>query len=209
VGDDPRAETFSVLIANERHDRLDRVAAIVRRAGHEVTARAIRIDMVAEAAAEVDPDVAIVAAGESDAHALELIERLVEDASCPVILHVEKPDPELLRAAARDGVYGFVQEGDAAGLEGSIEIALRRYAELRDLEAAFHRRAVVERAKGVLMERHGIDERAAFALLRNHARARQERVVAAAAAVLAGHGLLPARTGQAVGEDDPPALLSQ
>jgi AmiR/NasT family two-component response regulator len=193
VGDVTATETFSVLIANERHDRLDRVSEIVRRAGHEVTARAIRIDQVAEAAAQVDPDVSIVAAGESDEHALELIERLVEEASCPVILHVERVDTDFVREAARHGVYGLVHEGDAAGLEGSIEIALRRYAELRDLEAAFHRRALVERAKGVLMERHAIDERAAFALLRDHARARQERVVTVAQALLDGHPLLPAR----------------
>lgn len=182
-----------MLIADERHDRLDRVSEIVRRAGHEVTARAIRIDQVAEAASEVEPDVAIVAAGENDEHALELIERLVDEASCPVILHVERQDPELVRTAARHGVYGLVNEGDAAGLEGSIEIALRRYAELRDLEAAFNRRAVVERAKGVLMERHGIDERAAFALLRDHARSGQQRVATVAQALLDGHALLPAR----------------
>jgi AmiR/NasT family two-component response regulator len=187
------ADVFSVLIANERHDRLDRVASIVRVAGHEVTARAVRIDQVAEAAREVDADVAIVAAGESDEHALELIERLVEEAECPVILHVEERDPDFVREAARRGVYGLVHEGDAAGLDGSIEIALRRYAELRDLEAAFRRRAVVERAKGVLMERHGIDDRAAFALLRDRARARQQRVVTVARAVLDGHALLPAR----------------
>jgi response regulator NasT len=190
VGD---VETFRVLIANERHDRLDRVAAIVRAAGHEVAARAIRIDAVAAAAAEVDPDVAIVAAGESDAHALELIEQLVEEASCPVILHVEDHDLELFRKAARGGVYGLVHEGDTAGLEGSIEIALRRYADLRDLDAAFHRRAIIERAKGVLMERHRVGEREAFAMLRDHARARQERVVTLAQGVLDGHALLPGR----------------
>ena len=31
---------------------------------------------------------------------------------------------------------------------------LRRFAEYRDLEGAFQRRAVTERAKGILMERH-------------------------------------------------------
>ena len=118
VDDVTDPETFSVLIANERHERLDRVAKIVSAAGHEVTARAIRVDAVAAAAAEVDADVAIVAAGESDAHALELIEQLVEEASCPVILHVEEHDPELFREAARRGVYGLVHEGDTTGLEG-------------------------------------------------------------------------------------------
>ena len=44
---------------------------------------------------------------------------------------------------------------------------LRRFAEFQDLEGAFGRRAVTERAKGILMERHAVDETAAFEMLRS------------------------------------------
>jgi len=43
---------------------------------------------------------------------------------------------------------------------------LRRFAEYHDLQGAFGRRALTERAKGILMERHGIDEASAFEMLR-------------------------------------------
>jgi response regulator NasT len=85
----------------------------------------------------------------------------------------------------------MVTGGDPEQLQSSLEVALRRFVELRELEAAFRRRALIERAKGVLMERHGIGEREAFELLRRHARSRQERVVAVAQSVLDGHALLP------------------
>ena len=45
-------------------------------------------------------------------------------------------------------------------------IVLRRFAEYHDLEGAFGRRALTERAKGILMERHSIDEDRAFEMLR-------------------------------------------
>jgi AmiR/NasT family two-component response regulator len=43
------------------------------------------------------------------------------------------------------------------------------------------------------MERHGVDERAAFEMLRDHARAQSRRVVDVAVSVVDGHALLPKR----------------
>jgi response regulator NasT len=50
---------------------------------------------------------------------------------------------------------------------------------------------VIERAKGILMERHGIGEREAFDRVRAHARSQNQTVVAVARAVSDGHALLP------------------
>jgi response regulator NasT len=77
-------------------------------------------------------------------------------------------------------------------------VANRRYRQTQlhtekgeQLESALERRAVIERAKGVLMERHSISEREAFEQLRDHARANGRRVVDVAQSVLDGHALLP------------------
>src|SRR5688572_26557504 len=43
--------------------------------------------------------------------------------------------------------------------QSSIDIVLQRFAEFHALQGAFGRRALIERAKGILMERHAIDER--------------------------------------------------
>jgi AmiR/NasT family two-component response regulator len=68
---------------------------------------------------------------------------------------------------------------------------LRRFAEYHELEGAFGRRALTERAKGILMERHAIDEAGAFEMLREHSRASNRKLVDLATAVVDGHRLLP------------------
>ena len=57
------------------------------------------------------------------------------------------------------------QHHDPQEMQSSIDIVLRRFAEYHALEGAFGRRAVTERAKGILMERHNIDEQTAFSML--------------------------------------------
>ena len=55
---------------------------------------------------------------------------------------------------------------------------------MRGIRGAFVRRALIERAKGVLIERHGVDEREAFEMLRDEARRNRVRMAAIADAVL-------------------------
>jgi AmiR/NasT family two-component response regulator len=50
---------------------------------------------------------------------------------------------------------------------------------------------VIERAKGILMERHSIDEASAFAMLRDRSRTDSRKLIDLAAAVIDGHRLLP------------------
>ena len=68
---------------------------------------------------------------------------------------------------------------------------LRRFAEYHDLQGAFGRRALIERAKGILMERHSIDEEGAFEMLRARSRSDNRKLVDLATAVVDGHRLLP------------------
>ena len=61
----PGTDHLRVLIANQRPQRLDRVTTIVASLGHEVIARSIEVEDVAELTARERPDVALVGLGES------------------------------------------------------------------------------------------------------------------------------------------------
>jgi AmiR/NasT family two-component response regulator len=190
-------EHLRVLIANERRDRLALVAPIVAALGHEVIAREIEVNEVGPVTARERPDVALVGLGESSQHALHLIEKIVQEAFCPVILLIHESNPGFIREASRRGIFAYITDGDTDDASGardwqsSIDIVLRRFAEYHDLEGAFGRRAVTERAKGILMERHSVTEDNAFDMLREHSRTSNRKLIDIASAVVDGHALLP------------------
>lgn len=185
-----------MLIANERKDRLAIVAPIVVALGHEVIAREIDVEDVGPVTARERPDVALVGLGESSEHALSLIEKIVREAACPVIVLLHAPDPEFVKEASKRGVFAHISDDDVEDWQSSIDIVLRRFAEYHDLRGAFGRRATIERAKGILMERHAINEENAFEMLREHSRTANRKLIDLATAVVDGHRLLPKHAGR-------------
>ena len=192
-------EPLRVLIANERKERLQRTSGLVAAMGHHVIARELEVSEVAAATAETMPDVALVGLGDSTQHALDLISRIVQEAACPVIAILESANPEFVNEAAKRGVFAYVTDGDPEEMQSAVDIVLRRFAEFHRLEGAFGRRALTERAKGILMERHQIDEREAFELLRSQARRNGRKLIDVAEAVATSHMLLaPPKGSEAV-----------
>jgi response regulator NasT len=194
---------LKVLVADEDEQALESTEALLRQLGHEVTAIAVNVDEAAQSIARDEPHVSIVVVHTDDEHALDLIEEIGEFASGPVIALLPEEDPEFITRAAERGIFAYAGRPTAASVQGAIEVALRRGDEARELteqverlEGALERRAVIERAKGILMERHGIDEREAFERIRSHARANSRPVVELAQAVADGHLLLPKRSTQ-------------
>jgi AmiR/NasT family two-component response regulator len=189
-----------VLIANERKDRLALVAPIVVALGHQVIAREIDVEDVGAVTARERPDVALVGLGESSEHALDLIDRIVREAACPVIALIHTRDPEFVREASKRGVFAHISDADVEDWQSSIDIVLRRFAEYHDLEGAFGRRALIERAKGILMERHSVDDVRAYEMLREQSRINNRKLIDLATAVVDGHRLLPRQPQAAVGD---------
>jgi AmiR/NasT family two-component response regulator len=182
-----------VLIANERTDRLALVAPIVAGLGHEVIAREIDVQDVGAVTKRERPDVALVGLGQSSDHALGLIDTIVREAACPVIVLLHAPDPGFVREASKRGIFAHISDDDVDDWQSSIDIVLRRFTEYHDLKGAFGRRALIERAKGILMERHSVDEDAAFEMLRVRSRTDNRKLIDLAMAVVDGHLLLPKR----------------
>jgi response regulator NasT len=164
------AESLRVLVADEDKQQLEPVGDALEELGHEVIALAVSARETARATHEHRPDLAIVALHEDKEHALELIEQIVDEATCPVCLLAGDPSREFLSHAARRGIFAHLDSTDQTELAGGIDIAVERYRQFRDLLGAFDRRARIERAKGLLMERHGIGPDEAFERLRGQAR---------------------------------------
>jgi response regulator NasT len=188
VGDE--IQHLRVLIANERRDRLELLAQVVTGLGHEVIAREVDVTAVAAVTAREHPDVALVGLGLSSQHALELIEEIVRESSCPVIALLSAEDPAYVREAAKRGVFAYLVDTTPEELQSAIDVTLQRFTEYHNQQGAFGRRALIEQAKGILMARHSIDADRAFGMLREHSQHHGNKLVDVAGAIVASHLLL-------------------
>lgn len=179
-----------VLIANERRERLELLAQVVAGLGHEVIAREIDVTEVGAVTARERPDVALVGLGLHSEHALELISEIVREASCPVIALLSTKDPSYVREAAKRGVFAYIVDSSPDELQSAIDITLQRFGEYHSLQGAFGRRATIEQAKGILMERYGIGAGRAFEMLRDHSQHNGHKLVDVAQAIVDSHLLL-------------------
>jgi AmiR/NasT family two-component response regulator len=191
-------EALRVLVADEDSEALDGLAGMLDELGHEVCSYAIAVDEVPERVASDDPDIAIVVLHANDDHAIALVEECCAYASGPVIVLLQKDDPAFVARAAEEGISAYGKPESPDAIQSAIELAARRHADMAELEekvdqleGALERRAVIERAKGILMERHEIDDRTAFERLRAHARSNRRRVAEVAREVAAGELELP------------------
>lgn len=192
------ARGLRILAADEDEGTLAAADAVLERLGHTVMGHATSAARAGELIARHDPDLSIVVVDNDDDHALDLIEEIGSYARGPIIALVGDHDPGFVSSAAERGIYAFARMRFAEEVEGAIELAMRHHCEtarlteqVEQLEGAMARRGAIERAKGILMERHSIDERRAFELLRGKARSSNRRVVDIAEAVSDGHALLP------------------
>jgi response regulator NasT len=167
------------------------MAEVSRTLGSDVVAHEIEVALVAEIARDLLPDVAIVGLHDDHtAHALGMIGEIVGEGICPVIAVTNGANPDFARDAAAMGIFAYTSTFDPQALVGAIEVAMRRFGQAEQLEGALARRAIIERAKGVLMERYGLDERAAFEQLRDQSRKSSTKLIDVCHALLQAHALL-------------------
>lgn len=127
----------------------------------------------AEAAAFA-PDIVVVAGATPDRETLEALLEAGAAKSLPVVVFVDRSEPAVAEAAVQAGVAAFVVDGLAPGrVQSVMEVALTRFRltqamreDLAKAQADLAARKTVERAKGLLMKERGLDEEAAYRLLR-------------------------------------------
>jgi AmiR/NasT family two-component response regulator len=196
AGESVEGERLRVLVADEKLERLQQIVSIVESLGHEVVAQEVDLSLAAETSKRLQPDVAFVELGESAQHALDLITEITEGAACPVVALLESDEPAYIKEAAKRGVFASIVSADRSEVESAIDIVRHRFLEFHNLQGAFGRRAFIEQAKGILMERHDTDADRAYELLRKQSQRTGTRIIEVARAVVEYRQLLPGRSGQ-------------
>jgi response regulator NasT len=125
-------------------------------------------------AARFNPDVIVIACDSPDRDTLESLREAGAANPRPVVMFADRSTPGLAEAALEAGVAAYVVDGLSPGRVRSIlEVAIGRFALMQKLRADLQKaqadlasRKTIERAKGLLMSERGLDEEAAYRLLR-------------------------------------------
>ncbi|MDD2546571.1 MAG: ANTAR domain-containing protein [Burkholderiaceae bacterium] len=133
---------------------------------------------------QLQPDLVIVDAESEARDALEHVVMATRDERRPIVLFTNDSDTSHVQAAVAAGVSAYIVAGlspdrirpilDVAMARFQHEEGLRR--ELADVKSELSNRKIVDRAKGLLMERHGLTEQAAYDRLRKAAMAKGMKV---------------------------------
>ncbi|WP_337187220.1 ANTAR domain-containing protein [Phenylobacterium sp.] len=149
-------------------------------------------------AAAFGPDVIVVASDSPDRDTIESLREATAANPRPVVMFVDRSEPGLAEAAVHAGVSAYVVDGlSAARVRSVLEVAMSRFGLMnglrQDLEKAkadLASRKTVDRAKALLMKERGLDEDAAYKLLRKLSMDTGRPLGAVAADLLAFAGVL-------------------
>ena len=150
--------------------------------GHKVVAVATSGRELIDLCAKSEPELIITDIKMPDMDGIEAAGIVVQNRPVPVILVSAYHDPKLIERAGAEYVQAFlVKPIKQADLETSIGVALQRYEQFRalyreaqDLRQALADRKVIERAKGIVMNRTGQPEQAVFQRMQKLASSRNE-----------------------------------
>jgi two-component system, response regulator / RNA-binding antiterminator len=170
-------DKLRVLLVDERADRACDLARALEDAGCQVVAQlATAVDLHATLRA-VQPDLVIVDMDSPDRDTLEDMQRITAEQPRPIVMFVDETDSESIRSAVRAGVAGYVVKGASPErIRPVLEVACARFEHQQALEGELARaqsdlaeRKIIEKAKGILMEKRGWSEQMAYQTLRKMA----------------------------------------
>ena len=121
-------------------------------------------------ARELRPDLVVMDIRMPEMDGIEAAQALTSEDVAPVLLLTAYSEPELVQRATQAGVIGYlVKPFREAQLGPAIDVTLGRFREFRQvrqelgtMKEALEARKVIERAKGLLMERYSLSEADAF-----------------------------------------------
>ncbi len=178
---------LKILVADDEAIIRLGLKQILEEAGHTVYTAENGVAALQQAE-NCSPDLIILDIKMPEMDGLEAARLLLEKTQVPVIFLTAYGEQELIERAARLPVMGYlVKPIKEAELLAMVEVAAARYEEhskarrtATELEAEVASRRVIDRAKGLLMQREGISELDAYQRLQQRARMERRTLLEAA-----------------------------
>lgn len=166
--------------------------------GYEVVGIARSGTEAINLARRLSPDLIIMDIRMPEMEGTEAAARIRDQQAVPIIMLTAYADKDTIRKAEAAGALAYlVKPVNENELPPAINIALARFKEMQslrsenlELQEALEARKVIERAKGILMQRLGLNEREAYERLRQRARDKRAKMKDIAQAIIEAEELL-------------------
>jgi response regulator NasT len=196
------SQGLRVILAEDESAVAASVAEQLRALGHHVVGEAGTGDAAVRLAAEQRPDVIVMDIRMPDCDGIEAARRIAECSPIPVVFLSGHFDEELLAGVtAAGGLAYLLKPATSEQLQAALELAHTRFADIRDLKEHIARlnralevRKLVARAKGILMQRHGITEHDAHRRMQQEASRSNLKLVELARAIVSAEPFIAAES---------------
>ena len=187
-----------VVVMDDEVDRAQQVREALQANGAEVVAVLGSGPDLPERIEALAPDLLIVDIDNPDRDVLEGLRRLGQERNRPVVMFAQDGRAETIKAAVEAGLAAYVVDGLTPDrVRPIIEVAIARFAQFQELrselnkaKASLAERKLVEKAKGILMQRRGCGEDEAYRTMRKMAMDQKLRLVDVANKIIAAAELL-------------------
>jgi response regulator NasT len=194
------SQALRIAVADDEQDMRYYLQKIIPLAGHQVVATAENGKQLIEQCRATHPDVVITDIKMPDMDGIEAARNIYQDRPTPIILVSAYHDADLVERANADFVQAYlVKPIKQADLAPAIAVAVRRFQQLmaahkeaQDLRQALEDRKVIERAKGIMMRRLGLEEQDSFHRLQRLASNRNRKLADIAHQVLGAEEIFQA-----------------
>lgn len=183
---------YRVLIADDDEAVRSLLRAQIERLGHEVVGEASDGRKAVELAETLRPDMAILDIRMPGHDGIDAANEILDKAPCPVIFLTGYAEEDLVSRAGEAGAFYYLMKPfRAEDLAPAMTLSAARFRQMQEkerlLDQARHdleERKLVERAKGILMDQHGLTEQEAFRKIHFAARNSNRPMAAVAVEVL-------------------------
>ncbi len=187
-----------VLLVNDTDKPIADLCQALTEHGYEVLPVVATSRALTEVIKREKPDIVIVDTESPSRDTLEQLALMHAAAPRPVVMFSHDADQQLIRAAVGAGVTTYVVDGLAPErLAPILEVALARFAEesrlrqrLAEVELELANRKLIDRAKGLLMEKRNMTEAQAYEAMRGQAMKQSVKIAEVARRIIAMTDLL-------------------
>lgn len=187
-----------VLLVNDTEKPIGELRAALQAAGYEVLEEVAAADALLKAVESQQPDAVIIDVDSPSRDTLEQLAVMHRHAPRPVVMFSADGDDRLIRDVVAAGVTAYVVDGlTPARMAPILQVALARFEQqahvrrqLSEVQQQLADRKLIDRAKGLLVEKRGMSEAEAYASMRQLAMKQGQKLVEIARQIIAMADLL-------------------